>query len=179
MYFSKGDLDTMDKKTMKFDENDRHMVINKLQDTLHVSLSPIRNYRKYLKDENGNRYCVLGGYDTWHGIPGLIIDENTIANVKRYLVIAVKLKSKMDLYIGLMDSLIENKHKLTKTKEGEYHFDINTRNDALYINQLPNFRLTKIAEVENLKDIYDKFNKLSDAEKEDIINKLKSMTDLK
>ena len=179
MYFNKGDLDRMDKKTMKFDENDRYMVIKKLQDTLHVSLSPIRNYRKYLKDENGNRYCVLGGYDTWHGIPGLIIDERTIANVKRYLVIAVKFKSKMDLYMGLMDPLIENKHKLTKTKEGEYHFDINTRNDALYINQLPGIHLTKIAEVENLKDIYEKFNKLSDAEKNDILKKLIAMTESK
>ena len=56
-------------KKVKFDEVDRDCVIDALQKRYGVQLDRVPPYRKWLRDESGKNWWVLGGVDDWHGIP--------------------------------------------------------------------------------------------------------------
>jgi hypothetical protein len=130
----------------KFDEYDRREVIAKLENCLQVKLSPIGRRHKYLCDTNGRRYCVLGGCGDWHGIPEEIVREEEIICGDSVLVIAIKYKQTLDIYLGDLKKLIAGKSRLILTKIRQYEFNIKLQDSRLFIKEVPGLSLRKLVE---------------------------------
>src|SRR5215510_9460057 len=81
---------------MKFDENSRRRVIRELQREYGVELTRIGHPWKYLKDEKGGRYVVLGGNDYRYDIPRAIFDEEARNSGSCMLVVAIQDRIPLD-----------------------------------------------------------------------------------
>ena len=50
----------------KFDNLDRKVVIDGVQERYGVTLAKVGGRDKWRQDESGRNWCVLGGKDDWH-----------------------------------------------------------------------------------------------------------------
>ena len=96
----------------KFDENDRRQVIAAVERHLGVRLVALGSRRTYLKDENGHRYIVLGGYGDWHGIPPEIFAAEEGRCDEATLVIAKRYEEEIEIYMGSFSLLLRHKRDL-------------------------------------------------------------------
>lgn len=163
-----NNLNTGGVMTMKrFGDAERSRAVYELEKALNVKLIPIRPYKKWLRDNDGNRYCLVGGYGDWHGIPSEVLSPQQERG-KTQLVVVRMLKDKAELYIGPLDPLVENKHMLPRSSGGEYHFNIRSASGGcLRIMELSGYSLKKILEFpclalekEDDKHIYEAIKKL-------------------
>ena len=80
----------MKQKPEKFDNLDRTRVISEIQRYFGVKLQRVGRRFKWLRDESGRNWWVLGGIDTWHGIPEEMMEDERRTQVEGVLVIAYK-----------------------------------------------------------------------------------------
>jgi hypothetical protein len=129
---------------LKFDECDRQKVISAIENHFGVTLAPISGRRKFLEDRSGKIYWLLGGYEDWHGIPKEMFLLENKRKADGLLVIAKRYKSKIDIYTGKLNILIESERRLSHTKTGDLQFNITIRNNHMYINEVYGYFLHKI-----------------------------------
>ncbi|OGT81746.1 MAG: hypothetical protein A3H91_08430 [Gammaproteobacteria bacterium RIFCSPLOWO2_02_FULL_61_13] len=132
----------------KFDEIDRRKVIAELEKEFKVHLQSIGNRRIYLTDDNARRYCVLGGYEDWHGIPRDIMEREENDPSDTILVIAKRRRTSIDIFCGPFSPLIRNKKKLTRTNTGQFEFNLQSRGAALFVKEVPDLVLSKLGMTE-------------------------------
>lgn len=170
-------------KKEKFDEYDRIKVISEIEKHFHVKLSTIGDSKKYLKDNTGKKYIILGGYGNWHGIPKEIIkiEEEKSCN-DSILIIAKKDRQNIDIYEGRLRPLIERKKQLTSTDK-QYEFDIIVQGSKLRIQQIKDeFTLKILGKIfcpeknkifhNKYKELFCKIEALSSEDKNKLVNKL-------
>lgn len=146
----------------KFDQIDRQLVQKALENHLETNLARVGNKRILLKDNSGNCYCTLGGIDFWHGIPREIIEFENYNFKHMFLVIAKKYRQHMDIFIGSMTHLVDDKKRLKANKD-KYFFNIkNIEGDRLSIKELPTFHLHKIERIEYSQKDKDSVKRLND-----------------
>ena len=105
------------RRPSKFSQSERREVIERLQVALGVALRPIGSRSKYLEDENGRRYLLLGGYGDWHGIPKEVVETEERSKTQgTLLVVAKRYEDRMEVYSGPLAPLLRAKDKLTITK---------------------------------------------------------------
>lgn len=109
-------------KTMKFDQADRRAVIRALESHLGVQLSPVGRRRKWLRDNDGRSYWVLGGYGEWHGIPEEMIDEEVKNPTTGMLVIAKRRREALQVFVGPIDPILRNRNRFYRASRttGDY-----------------------------------------------------------
>ena len=61
--------ESMKKSSGKFDNLARLRVIDAVHEHFDVTLKRVGRRYKWLRDESGRNWWVLGGKDDWHGIP--------------------------------------------------------------------------------------------------------------
>lgn len=108
----------------KFDDTDRRKVILELEKHFNIKLKPIGKFKKFFQANDGYKYCVLGGWGAWHGIPKSIINQNDAEIQSTKLIFAKKSLDQISLFFAPFAPLVENKHKLTVNKQGDYHFNL-------------------------------------------------------
>ena len=135
---------------IKFGNADRNLVIAELEKIFSTKLKPIQimNSRKYLRADDGRRYCIVGGVGNWHGIHEAIFEIESLAPSNSALIVASKLRSKIDIFLGPLDVLVLHSDQLTHTKASLFEFNLRQRGNKLVIREVPNLILEKIGEIE-------------------------------
>jgi len=130
----------------KFDNIDRKRVIRVVEDYFKVKLSKIGRRSKWLQDDVGRNYWILGGYGEWHGIPEDMMNAEIEASTEGVLVVAIRKKNSMDIFAGGVDELVTGKAQLYRASKttGDYQFTYETKGNHLILKQLPIFSLEKI-----------------------------------
>jgi hypothetical protein len=131
-------------KTSKFDEIDREKVVSEIEKYFKINLTRFGRRKKYLSDQNGKSYWVLGGYDNWHGIPPDMLSEEKRKSTNGVLVVAKRYTSKIDIFVGSLQKLIDNEKSLCHTQDGDYQFNVTTRNDCLLVKEIDGLVLMKL-----------------------------------
>jgi hypothetical protein len=166
----------------KFDEHDRKKVISEVEDHFAIHLSPVGSRRKFLEDEEGKTYWVLGGYDDWHGIPLEMMEEEDRRSTNGVLVVAKRYKTQIDIYFGPLQPLIRNKDMLSHTENGDFQFNINLHGNHLFIKEVKGLSLAKLGEApysgeekdsdKKIQDFKAMLSKLSPDEQKEFLEKL-------
>lgn len=170
----------------RFDQTDRRAAIRKLELALGVSLKPVGRRRKWLKDEEGRSYWVIGGYGEWHGIPEEMMDAEIEKPSGGYLVIAMRHKAAMQIYIGSLAAIVNARDKLYRASKstGDYQFTYRKRGTSIVVEQSPSIRLADLASFEysdsmkasdkRVAEASRLFESLSDEQKQELLASLRS-----
>lgn len=134
-------------KTEKFTSEDRKLVIEELEKIQQSKLTPVKSSRKLLIDEKGMLYFLFGGIGDWHGMRPNAITELMGYSKEGAFVIAKKYKSKIDLCVGSLSALIKSFDKLVNTSKGDIQFHTIQTEDGMYIFQVPDLFLNRVAEI--------------------------------
>jgi hypothetical protein len=131
----------------KFVVSDRVLVIAELEKIQQAELLPVSSSRKLYIDKKNMYYFILGGTGDWHGI-----SENTIRELGSYsregaFVVAKKYKSRIDLCVGSLLSLIQNFDRLSPTKQKGLQFHTVIAEDGMYILEIPELFLNRVSEI--------------------------------
>lgn len=169
----------------KFDEDDRKHVISAIENHYGVRLNPIGRRRKYLRDESGRRYLVLGGYDHWHGIPRSIFRDEEGNPGDTLLVIGKRYRDDIDIYVGPFQPLLKNRARLPTTSSDQYVFNLKPVTHGFVIAEVPSLALSQIGGAKFTPDEkagQKRFNqavamldRLSPKERGELLRKLKEM----
>ncbi len=133
--------------TQKFDSNDRRHVITQLEKKLGVNLEQIGSYQKYMRDIEGKRYCILGGYGNWHGIPREIVEREEREGQESVLVVAKRYDQHIDIFLGPLQPLVQNKLSLAYTRQGQFEFNTEISGSRMKIRKVPGLILRKLSAV--------------------------------
>lgn len=167
----------------KFDEDDRRRVIAVIERHFDISLRAISSFRKYLRDEQGRRYIVLGGYEDWHGISRRIFALEEASPADTTLIIAKRTKAAIDIFSGPFRPLLDHKHDLPKT-DTQYEFNLCSGINGLTVREVPNLVLRRLgetdytveekqAEIRN-REVAALLDRLSPTERAELIQRLKN-----
>ena len=130
----------------KFDETDRRAVIRVLEEELDICLSRVGRRRKWLRDEEGRDFWVIGGYDEWHGIPEEMMDACIDKSCDGVLVFAKRERGALRIFTGPLEPVIRNRRKLYRAhrSSGDYQFTVAQRGDRIHIKQIPGATLRRL-----------------------------------
>lgn len=142
--------------TLKFTDQDRKLVVEQLERLQNVKLEQIRPSRKLYQDSNGMFYLISGGSEDWHGINSNIIQRISASQREGAFVVVRKYKTKMDICVGSLATLVQNVGKLLTTQVGGYQFHCVLTEDGLYVEEIPELYCNRVTEVlfpEHRKDL--------------------------
>ena len=160
-------------------------VIEAIENHFSVTLRPIGSRRKYLRDENGRRYLVLGGYDHWHGIPRSVFRDEEANPGDTLFVIAKRYRDDIDIYVGPFQPMLKNKGRLPTTVNDQYVFNLRPVTRGFVVKEIPTLVLSQIGgtkfspddKVGNQKsrEVAAALDRLSPEERAELLRKPKEM----
>ena len=137
----------MNQTVEKFDNSDREHVIDAIRNHFGTKLAKVGNRDKWLQDESGRNWWVLGGKDDWHGIPEEMMNHEELAEREGMLVIARKKSKSIEMFAGPSTPFISAKEKLYRTAQGDgsyqYQITVKTKGNHLICDQVTNAELRK------------------------------------
>ena len=176
----------METGKQKFGDTERRRVIEELEKLFSMKLTPIKSYKKYLSGTDGKKYCIVGGYEEWHGVPDEVIVQDQAGIAKTVLVVAVVLRDKIEMFLGPIEPLAKNRDMLTLVSGGGYQFNIkSTFGGRMYIKELSDYSLSKIQEFsysprekdkeKSMHGLVKEFKRLSPQARERFLMELKEL----
>ena len=137
----------MKQKSRKFDNLDRDCVIRAIQEHCGVKLQRVGSRSKWLRDESGRNWWVLGGRGGWHGIPEEMMEDEKQAQLEGRLVIAEKKLANLELFEGPLSRLVNARDRLYRAAQtnGDYQFTVEVKGDAMRCAQASDVVLRRIA----------------------------------
>ena len=131
----------------KFNDDEREPVIRRIEALKNIKLTPVGTRKIFLKGSDDLYYCVVGGRGDWHAIPKQVMDQEQKDRGSVHLVIARWLRTKIEIYEGLLRPLFDSREVLSSTKQGGVQFDLKVPTDGvLSIAQVSGARFPKIDE---------------------------------
>lgn len=131
----------------KFGDDEREPVIERIETLKNIKLKPVGTKKIFLKGSDGLYYCVIGGRGDWHAIPKEVMDQEKKERGSVYLVIARWLRTRIEIYEGLLKPLFDSRGSLSSTKQGGVQFDLKMPTDGiLSIVQVSGAKFSKIDE---------------------------------
>ena len=151
----------------KFDETDRQAAIDKLSHHLRVRLARVGQGRKWLRDEAGHSYWVLGSSKAeWQGIPEEMMNAEVSNPSDGFIVIAIRQRSIMEIFVGPVAPLVAARAKLSRSKDNAAYLYTFTRRGAdLFIDQVRRATLSYLTEFPFNETEKDSAKRLFDARK--------------
>lgn len=174
---------------MKFDETDRRAVIDALTRYLDLHLESVGRRRKWLRDNAGRSYWVLGGYGEWHGIPKEMMDAEISSPSDGFIVIAMRHQFALKIFIGPLAPLVSARASLHRASQttGDYQFTLKKRGAHLIVEQAPEVRLSEFTTFsfdETEKDAVGRYREteklissLSEEERKELLKRLQDEED--
>jgi len=135
------------KQLEKFSTQDRDLVIKELEKIQKAKLEVVKPSRKFFTDNDGKFHCIFGGCEDWHGISSALMQHLEIHKNETLLVIAKKYKTRIDICVGTVEKIVEQKDKLPRTKQDGFQFHTILTEDGMYFEEIPEVKLKKISEV--------------------------------
>ena len=120
----------------KFDNLDRDRVILAVQEHYDLYLKKVGSRHKWLRDESGRNWWVLGGKDDYHGIPEDMMEGERQARIEGMLVIAQRKVGSIDAFSGALGPLVSTRDKLYRAARstGDYQFEATVKGDRLVLS---------------------------------------------
>ena len=114
--------------TNRFDSLDRNRVIRAVEEYYGVKLEKVGRRRKWLQDESGRNWWILGGYGVYHGVPEEMMEAEQKALTAGMLIIAARKLTDIDIFSGSAEKLCKNRNRLYRAGKttGDYQFNIHT-----------------------------------------------------
>lgn len=112
----------------KFSNDEREPVIERLETLNNIKLKPIGKSKVFHKGSDGLYYCIVGGRGDWHAIPKEVMEQEKKDSSSVYLVIARWLRTKIEIYGGLLKPLFGS---LTPNAQGNFQFDLKVPTDGI------------------------------------------------
>ena len=174
---------------VKFDEIDRRAVIDELVRRLGVQINRVGRRRKWLRDDSGRKYWVLGGYADYHGIPEEMMDAEVADPSGGCVVIAMRRHSDMEIFLGPLEPLVAARRKLYRANRstGDYQFTFKRRGNRLFLDQDSSVILSSLAsfsfdETENkskkhVEEVAKLFAKLPRDKQRELLKKFEECSD--
>ncbi len=132
----------------KFDELDRQRVVTEVEHQLGVKLSPSGRRKKSFVDENCTPFWVLGGCEEWHGIPhDMMAPERELVRDGTLVIAKIKGQS-IKIYTGSLREFVHNADAFPTNRERDCHFNVVWRGAYATINELPDYKLYLMAEID-------------------------------
>lgn len=133
----------MKQKPERFDDLDRRPVIDVIQEYYGVKLQKVGSRRKWLRDASGRNWWILGGLETWHGIPEEMMEHEKCSEVEGLLVIAYKKLTKIEVFKGPLGPLVSARDELPRSAQ-QFHFDVEVSGTRMRCIQAPNVVLDRL-----------------------------------
>jgi hypothetical protein len=137
----------MKQKTIKFGTLDRERVIDEVQEHYDVKLKKVGPHPKWLQDESGRNWWILGGTGDWHGIPEEMMEDEQQARVEGMLVIAQRKLTHIEAFAGLLGPLVSARDKLSWAQSRAYQFWVKMSGAHLQCVQAPDVVLERFARI--------------------------------
>ena len=120
----------------KFDNLDRNRVICSVQEHYDLNLKRVGSRPKWLRDESGRTWWVLGGKGEYHGIPEDLMEDERQARVEGMLVVAQRKVGSIDAFSGPLGPLVSTRDKLYRASRttGDYQFVATVKDDRLVLS---------------------------------------------
>jgi hypothetical protein len=132
---------------IKFSGDERDPVIERLETLKNIKLKPVGRSKKFLKGSDELYYCIVGGTGDWHAILKEVMHEEERDKASVYLVIARWLRTKIEIYGGLMKPLFESRGSLSRNQKGDFQFNLKTPTDGiLSIKEVAEAKFEKLDE---------------------------------
>lgn len=155
---------------IKFSDDEREQVIERLETLKNIKLKPVGRYKKFLKGNDGLYYCIVGGSGDWHAIPKEVMEQEKKDQASVYLVISRWLKTKIEIYGGLLKPLFELRDSLSRNEKGDFQFDLKMPTDGiLSIKQVSGVKFEKLDEF-SLSPV-SRFKTLSEERQRELLTK--------
>jgi len=171
-------------KMPKFNETDRTAVIRVVEAELGIRLKPVGQRKKWLRDDQGRTFWVLGGTDDWHGIPEDMMDAEAVRHTSGSLVVARLSRGSLQIFIGALGPIVKGRAKLSRARRtsGDYQFTVRTRANRMYISHVSGGTLRQLARVDyaptegreekRVQYVRDQFARLSAEERQELLEEL-------
>ena len=134
----------------KFNERDRDHVISEIEAHMQVRLTRVGNYRKFLQDNAGRSYWVLGGYEDWHGITSSMMEDEIRRDTDGVLVVAKRHKTSIAIFHGPLRPLVAARRDLSHTQTGDYQFNVASRGSSLVIKEVLGLTLRRLGDPQDV-----------------------------
>jgi hypothetical protein len=134
-------------KGVKFTAEDRKLVISELEKIQKTKLTLIQSSKKLFTDDKGMLYFLFGGTGNWHGIRPNALKEISDYGKEGAFVVAKKYNSKIEVCVGSLAMLVKNRNKMVKTTKGDVQFHTIDTEDGMYVLQIPELVLNRVAEI--------------------------------
>lgn len=151
----------MNRATKKFDKWDRERVIGAVQDHYGVNLAKIGKRDKWLRDESGRNWWVLGAVENWHGIPEEMMQGEKQAQFGGMLVIAERKLTSIEVFVGTLRQLVSSRDELSRTAAGDYQFTVEVRGDLMQCAQAPAVVLKRIDSISHSDEDWEQVRRIS------------------
>ena len=133
----------MTQKLGKFDDLDRDRVVKKIEERCSVTLKKVGRRSKWLRDEAGRNWWVLGGQANWHGVPQEMIEDERRAEVGGVIVIADRKRVSIDAFKGPLAPLVSASDRF-RHPSGVYNFNVKICGDRMWVKEAPNAVLHRL-----------------------------------
>jgi len=161
-------------RTLKFDESDRRKVIAEVEAHFATKLSQVGRFKKYLEDEQGRPYWVLGGYDDWHGVSAEMVKKERRRQLGGVLVVAKRGRTSIDIYAGDLQQMVARESDLSHTQTGDYQFNIHIRGNSMMVKEISGLVLHKLGPTHEVGlPIVAMISKMSDVERQRLFKAMK------
>ena len=131
--------ESMKKSSEKFNNFDRRPVIDAIHAKFDVTLTPVGKRQKWLQDESGRNWWVLGGKKDWHGIPEEMMKDEEQARIEGRLVIAQLKTRSLEAFCGRLAPFVNARNEFSRAPlggENQYQFMVRSCGDCLRIDKI-------------------------------------------
>ncbi|MDE0149587.1 MAG: hypothetical protein OXM58_14540 [Rhodospirillaceae bacterium] len=154
----------MMQKLGKFDDLDRDRVVKEIEERCRVALEKAGRRPKWLRDDSGRNWWVLGGQANWHGIPEEMIQNERRAQVEGVLVIADRKRASIDVFKGPLGPLVSASDGFRRPS-GDYSFNVKICGDRMWIKEAPNAVLHRLDTIPYSAEDKERDRKLNEFQK--------------
>lgn len=123
----------------KFTNEDRNLVLSRIEDVQQTKLTVIKPSKKLYKDSNGMLYLISGGTEDWHGINKNIVNKLLENQKEGVFIVAKKFKSRIEIYAGSLLQFTKNISRLYFTNKENYQFHCERTDDGIVLQEVPEF----------------------------------------
>lgn len=142
--------ESMKKSSGKFDNLARLRVIDAVHEHFDVTLKRVGRRQKWLRDESGRNWWVLGGKDDWHGIPEDMMEHEEQTHIEGRLVIAQLKREVIEAFWGRLGPFVNARNEFSRaaqqTGADQYQFMVRLRGACLRIEKT-NVELERFARI--------------------------------
>ena len=164
----------------KFDDLARDRVIKNIQEHEGVNLQKVGRRSKWLRDASGRSWWVLGGRETWHGIPEEMMVHEKCSQIEGMLVVAYQKLTSIDVFKGPLGPLASASNELPRATQSprDYNFNVKVSGTRMWCIEVPNVVLARFATIPFSAEDRERDRKLNEFQKSISAMSLEDLTAL-